>query len=165
VNIRSANSHAYFDEGTQRTKEAMMQIQKGHKILRAIALGLLVAAVTAPTALADPRGLAEIDPLIADAIRANQAQNVAPDDRPIYRGKPVESGALDPLIGDAIRASQAQNVGTSDRIGPAPVPLVRSGGFDWEDAVIGATFGLALALLVGGAALVATQHRRSLRSA
>jgi hypothetical protein len=164
----------------------------GHKtlgILKTLALGFSIAAVAVPLAQADAvdRGLLAagatggvqvssdvggLDPLIGDAIRAEQA-----------------SPELDPLIADAIRHAQPdfwnydprtgeKTSNTSPGLGPGdlarlysptgdvspdgraldfrtpsplPSPISTAGdnGFQWDDAGIGA--GAMLALVVMGA--------------
>jgi hypothetical protein len=120
--------------------------------------------------------------LVAAAVAAPAAQAGGPDDRALYRGD-------DPALAPTTQSpdDRALYRGGSDNPAPATVspddrPFVRSAteiepgsprvetiasatGFDWADAAIGSTFGAALALLAGGAALVANQRRRSLRSA
>jgi hypothetical protein len=84
--------------------------RRNRRILKSLVLGFAVAAFAAPAALAEPRGPGNnLDPLIADAIRASA------DDRPVYRGTSV-GHELDPLVADAIRAHQNEvSVGSDDR--------------------------------------------------
>jgi hypothetical protein len=140
-----------------------MQFRKKHKIARAVTLGLAAAAVAAPTALAGPRGLDNIDPLIADAIRANKAETVgSPDDRPFHRAVPSGESRtqLDPLIADAIRAHHAQSRNSHHRSVLGSVAEQRSGGFEWTDAGVGAGSTLVLVLLGGGTTAFVYRRRR-----
>jgi hypothetical protein len=132
-------------EASRRTesstmKGAMMRTRK-QRLFRWIAVGFVAAAVTAPAA---------------------QATGVSPDDRPFYRG-PSEALAPSSLSPDD--RPFARSVGELE---PASFPVevvVRPRGFDWEDAVIGGTVGLALALLGMGAILIAQRRRSTLRPA
>lgn len=125
--------------------------------------------------------------IVAGAVLAAvpTAQAAGPDDRALNRGTaagtvtgdtpaafwPHETGALagtsetfvdmradgsyyDPSLGRRV-ASPVESTGT----GPAVV--VSPSRFDWGDALIGVTFGLAFALLGGVAVLIAFRHRRS----
>lgn len=84
--------------------------RRKRRILKSLVLGFAVAAFAAPAALAEPRGPGNLDPLIADAIRAS-----GPDDRAVYRGTSV-GNELDPLVADAIRAHQNDvSVSSDDR--------------------------------------------------
>jgi hypothetical protein len=83
--------------------------RRKRRILKSLVLGFTVAAFAAPAALAEPRGSGNnLDPLIADAIRASGA-----DDRAVYRGTSV-GNELDPLVADAIRAHQNEVTVSSD---------------------------------------------------
>jgi hypothetical protein len=83
--------------------------RRKRRILKSLVLGFAVAAFAAPAALAEPRGPGNnLDPLIADAIRASGA-----DDRAVYRGTSV-GNELDPLVADAIRAHQNEVTVSSD---------------------------------------------------
>jgi hypothetical protein len=84
--------------------------RRKRRILKSLVLGFAVAAFAAPAALAEPRGPGNnLDPLIADAIRASA------DDRAVYRGTSV-APQFDPLVADAIRAHQnAVSVSSDDR--------------------------------------------------
>jgi hypothetical protein len=85
--------------------------RRKRRILKSLVLGFAVAAFAAPAALAEPRGPGNnLDPLIADAIRAS-----SPDDRAVNRGTSV-GNEFDPLVADAIRAHQnAVSVSSDDR--------------------------------------------------
>jgi hypothetical protein len=134
-----------------------MSTHKRH--VRWLATAFAAAAVAAPTALADPRSVADIDPLLAAAVRQAEAGSLSPDDRPFYRGP------ADPVPTSFSPDDRpfARGVG---EIEPASVSVeVRPRGFDWGDAVIGGTFGLALALLGTGAILIVHRRRSILRTA
>jgi len=134
-----------------------MSIHKRH--VRWLAAAFAAAAVAAPTALADPRSLADIDPLLAAAVRQAEAGSLSPDDRPFYRGP------ADPVPTSFSPDDRpfARDVG---EVESASVPVeARSRGFDWGDAVVGGTFGLALALLGTGAILIVHRRRSMPRTA
>jgi hypothetical protein len=136
-----------------------MRTHRRH-ILRWLAVAFAAAAVAAPTALADPRSLDDIDPSLAAAVRQAEPGSLSPDDRPFYRG-PADTAAPASLSPDD--RSFARSVG---EIEPASVPVeVRPHGFEWDDAVIGGTFGAVLALLGMAAILIAHRHRSTLRTA
>jgi hypothetical protein len=136
-----------------------MRTHKRH-ILRWLAVAFAAAAVAAPTALADPRSLDDIDPSLAAAVRQAEAGSLSPDDRPYYRG-PADTAAPTSLSPDD--RPFARSLG---EIEPTSVPVkVRPRGFDWEDAVIGGTFSAVLALLGMAAILIAHRRRSTLRTA
>jgi hypothetical protein len=120
-----------------------------------IAAALVALAVAAPAAQAagpDDRGLYRgTSPALAPTSQS-------PDDRALYRGASEVSLASDDR-------PFARNVHKIDP-GAPPVAIVTSPhGFDWGDAVIGGTFGLAVALLAMGALLVAQRRRHTLTPA
>jgi hypothetical protein len=150
-------------------------------IVRALALGLSVAAVSVPVAQADPydRGivptpasrsatvdLTTLDPLVADAIRAEQAsRELDPLIADAIRAEQASS-EVDPLIGDAIRA--AENLSTnldSSSLSRAATQSSFQGtrstadGFQWRDAGVGAVSLLVLILLGAAGTLVVHRHR------
>jgi hypothetical protein len=152
------------------------------RIFKALALGLAVAAVAAPLAEADPadRGivpatpsgpassdLRTFDPLVADAIRAEQA---SPELDPLISDAiraEQASPDLDPLIADAIRAAEPGIVSPDDRSSsrlmpqPSVQPVVSiNDGFEWTDAGVGAGSVLMLVLFGGGMTALAYRHRR-----
>jgi hypothetical protein len=91
---------------------------------------------------------------------AAESKATGPDDRPFYRGT-SEAHAPTSLSPDD--RPVPRSVGdTQPRT--APVEVVRSRGFDWEDGVIGGAFGLAVALLGMGAILIAHRRRGMLRT-
>ena len=113
---------------------------------------------------------------LAAAVAAAPVAGGSPDDPPFHRGQSV---ALSPTA--ASPDDRAYNFGTSaalsqrgtspdDRAldfsapgGDAAAPVIAASrtGFDWGDALIGSTFGLAVALLGAGGILIALRHRRS----
>jgi hypothetical protein len=116
--------------------------------------------------------------LVAVAGAAPAAQAGGPDDRPLYRGlSPASIGPDDrPLYRGTSASLEPRSVSPDDRAfarsvaveRPAPLQATATvpSGFDWIDALIGATFGLALATIGAGCFLVAGRHRHSgLRSA
>jgi hypothetical protein len=99
--------------------------------------------------------------LYRGSVPAPAPTSPSPDDRALYRGtsndlSPVSVGPDDRPLPRSTTPIQA----ASPRVETIPSAT----GFDWTDAAIGSTFGAALVLLVGGAALIATQFRRSLGS-
>jgi hypothetical protein len=184
-----------------------IEAHKRRRIFTALVLGFSVAAVAVPVAQADavdrgivaPRAtgvqvspdLEALDPLVADAIRAEQ-----------------RSPTLDPLIADAIRAAEARSStlrgsqgqvdfwnydmqtgkktsNTSPGLGPSdlakvysptgrtidfrsptasPAPISSAGddGFRWEDAGIGAGAMFALVVLLAGVGTVLVRRRHGL---
>jgi hypothetical protein len=125
-----------------------------HHLFRLIVVAGAVLAVAVPTAQAagpDDRAL------YRGGSAALAPASVTPDDRPYYRGS---SGTLAPKsLGPDDRAF-ARSLGVEPRTVPAAVAVSRS-RFDWEDALVGGTFGLAFTLLAAGALLIAVRHRRS----
>lgn len=140
-----------------------MRTRKRH-LFRWIAVAFAAAAVGAPTALADPRSLDDIDPSLAGQVRQAQAASLSPDDRPFYRGNP---DALAPKVAPKGVSPDdrpfARSAGEVER--PSVHVSVQDRGFDWGDALIGAAFVLALGLLGVGAILFAQHHRSTLRTA
>ena len=131
-----------------------MRIHKRH-LFRWIAVVFAAAAVGAPTALADPRSLDDIDPSLAAAVRQAEAASLSPDDRPFYRGPP---GVLAPKgVSPDDRPFARMRETESRTVAAAGVSPSR--GFDWGDAVIGSAFGLTLALLGTGAIVLIARHR------
>jgi hypothetical protein len=179
-----------------------VETHKRRRIFRTVALGFSIAAVAVPVAQADPvdRGivlpratggahvspdLEALDPLVGDAIRAEQ-----------------RSPALDPLIADAIRHGQpdfwnydartgektsntspglrpsdlsefyspTRDVSPSGRTvdfrppnsSPSPTSSAGDTGFQWEDAGIGAGAIFALVVLLAGVGTVLVRRRHGL---
>jgi hypothetical protein len=125
------------------------------QLRRWIAASLAAAAVAVPAAQAtspDDRAL------YRGGVPALSATSQSPDDRPFYRG------GSDTLAAASLGPDDRSLVRSVPRT--EPIEAIGSPrGFDWGDAAIGGTFGLALALLVAGAFLIGNQRRRSLRSA
>jgi hypothetical protein len=152
-------------EASRRTesstmKGAMMRTRK-QRLFRWIAVGFVAAAVTAPAAQAT--GVSPDDrPFYRGPSEVLAPSSLSPDDRPFYRGP---SEALAPTSFSPDDRPFARSVGELE---PASFPVevvVRPRGFDWEDAVIGGTVGLALALLGMGAILIVQRRRSTLRPA
>jgi hypothetical protein len=110
---------------------------------------------------------------LAIAIPAAQAAGQPQDSRPVYRGLgPAPSLSPDDRYFDrAIPVvSQTKIGGPDDRrfsratpgvpTAPPATVSVQPRGFAWGDAMIGGSFGLALALLAAGAVAFALHHRR-----
>jgi hypothetical protein len=118
-------------------KEATMY-RKKHTILKALVLGIAVAAFAAPAALADrdgrPTAQNPMDFWNYDVQTGKKVTNTSPgvrpadlvglygvetsaspDDRPLFHGTPPVGNQLDPLIGDAIRASKPVISSPDDR--------------------------------------------------
>lgn len=95
-----------------------------------------------------------------DSALASTSQS--PDDRALYRGS---SAILAPVSVSPDDRPFLRSATEIEPGSPRIQTIASATGFDWADAAIGSTFGAALALLAGGAALVANQRRRSLRSA
>lgn len=121
--------------------------RRKRRILKTLVLGFAVAAIAAPTALAEPRGPGN-DPVISVA---------GPDDRTLYRGTTQQ---LDPsIVGSPDDRVFFRGVETPSI--PVNVTVSSpSGGFQWDDAGLGAVSTLAFVLLMGAGALVIRQQRR-----
>jgi hypothetical protein len=140
--------------------------RRKRRILKSLVLGFAVAASAAPTALAEPRGPGNGDPVIAASspddrslYRGTAPQSVSPDDRPLFRGVETtnvpETIVLSPDDRSFYRGSEPN----------APVTVMVSSpsdGFQWDDAGLGAASTLALVLLMGAATLVIRHQRRRL---
>jgi hypothetical protein len=126
---------------------------------RRTAASLVAAALIAPAATqASP----DESVLYRGSSQAQAQTSQSPDDRPYYRG------GSDNLTVGSVSPDDRSFSRSVTEIEPAspPVAVIASAsGFDWGDAAIGSTFGAVLVLLAGGAAVIATQRRRSLRSA
>jgi LPXTG-motif cell wall-anchored protein len=131
--------------------------RKARRITTAVVLCLALGAVAAPSAFAEPRGLADIDPQLAAAVQKAERAAITPDDRAFSRGvTPAASGqSLSPDDRPLVRGVETP---------PVTSPLVSvsdSSAFHWDDASVGAATTLGL-FLVGGALLVALRRRRHL---
>jgi hypothetical protein len=149
-------------------KEATMYRRK-RRILKSLVLGLAVAAVAAPPALAqgqspDDRSLYRgsavqtVSPDDRSLYRGSAVQIVSPDDRAIYRGTstPVASPIVSPDDRSFVRSTEFPNE-------PVPVSVtvsVPSDNFQWADATLGAALMLAFVFILGSATLVIRHQRR-----
>jgi hypothetical protein len=132
---------------------------RNRHMFRWVAVAFAAAAVAAPAGLAvgpddrpDYRGMS---PVLAPG-------SGSPDDRVFFRGS---SDSLAPAALSADDRSFSRSVGEIEPAS-APVEVVASPhGFDWGNAVIGGTFGVALALLGTGATLIARRRRDAPRTA
>jgi hypothetical protein len=122
------------------------------QVLRWIAVAFAVAAVAAPAAQA---GGPDDRPAYRGTSPALTASSPSPDDRGNYRGS---SDTLAPTGVSSDDRAFARSV-PGIELASAPVEIGR-GGFDWKDAVVGGTFGFALALF-GLRAIAIAQRRRS----
>ena len=151
-----------------------------YQSLRAVALALVLGALFAPSALADPPS--GLDPWAYTALRQHQVQNTVPlseNTVGLRSERSISSslGGLDPWAYNALRQDRAgSRVPVSENtIGPragtsfstertavqAPAATTTLGGFHWGDAAIGASLASLLGLLsVGGT--VARRRRTSL---
>jgi hypothetical protein len=120
-------------------KEATMYRRNRRRILKSLVLGLAVAALAAPAALAEPRGPGNqpsTDLVIVDAIRHGQSaddrsfyrgsspQMVSPDDRSLYRGTSAQAARGYAPINQQARPDLAQPRGyalINTQARPAPV--------------------------------------------
>jgi hypothetical protein len=126
---------------------------------RWIAVSLVAAAVTAPAAQA---ALPDERVLYRGSSPAVTPTSQSPDDRGFYRGS---SDNLSPSSVSPDDRSFSRSASAIDPGSPPVEAIASTPGFDWGDAAIGSTFGALFALLAGGAAVMATQRRRSLQSA
>jgi hypothetical protein len=129
---------------------------------RRIAASLVAAALITPAA-AQASFSPDDRALYRGSSAAPAPASQSPDDRPYYRGG---SDNLAPSSVSPDDRTVARNVAPIDPGSPRVVTISLPAGFDWGDAALGSTFGAALALLLaGGAAVMVTQRRRTLRSA
>jgi hypothetical protein len=128
---------------------------------RRIAASLVAAALIAPAA-AQASFSPDDRALYRGSSAAPAPASQSPDDRPFYRGS---SDNLAPSSVSPDDRTFARNMTPIDPGSPRVVTISLPAGFDWGDAAVGSTFGAVLVLLAGGAAVIATQRRRSLRSA
>jgi hypothetical protein len=143
-------------------------------IMKAIGSAFLFAAVVAPTAAAEPRSVADLDPQLVAAIQRADRAAMSPDDRPFSRGLVSSSGSVSPddrSFNRGVSAPEtAQSPSPDDRpffrgLGTLPtrlpvVPLPQSPGFQWDDASIGALTTLSLMALLGAAAFAVRRQSR-----
>jgi hypothetical protein len=115
---------------------------------------------------------------LAAAVPAAQAAGSSPDDRAVSRSTSaaLAPATISPDDRGYYRGASATSVSPDDRafarsvpgIEPRTIPVMvvtPQGGFDWTDAIVGATLGLGLALLGAGAVLIGVRHRSSLKTA
>jgi hypothetical protein len=151
-----------------------------YQSLKAVALALVLGALFAPSAFADPPS--GLDPWAYNALRQHQMQNTVPlSENTIGVGNEpsvaASRGGLDPWAYNALRQNRAgssvpvseNTIGLRDRTGfsteriavQAPAASATLGGFHWGDAAIGASLAALLGLLgVGGT--IARRRRTSL---
>ena len=122
------------------------------RFMKAIGLGLLLAAVVVPTATAEPRSVADLDPQLVAAIQKADRAAMSPDDRPLSRGAFTSSASVNPDDRSFNRGAPAPEAAQSSSPDDRPffrgltalpaslpvVPVVRPPGFQWDDASIGA---------------------------
>jgi hypothetical protein len=123
-----------------------------------VALGLALAAVAAPMASAEPRGLGDIDPLLAAAVQKAERASITPDDRDFNRGaSATESGqTASPDDRPLFRGNEALLAA------PPVVPTSGSTTFQWDDASVGGATTLGFFLLLGAGFFVVRHQRRRL---
>jgi hypothetical protein len=134
--------------------------RKARTITSTVVLFLALGAVAAPSAFAEPRGLADIDPQLAAAVQKAERAATSPDDRAFSRGaSPAQNGqSLSPDDRPMFRGVETPPVAT-------PVVSVSdSSAFHWDDASVGAATTLGL-FLFGGVTLLALRRRRHLTAA
>ena len=152
-----------------------MRTHKRH-VLRWIAVGLAAGAVAIPAAQAAGPENRLYYPDAAGALPASGS----PDDRAHYRGgeaalapgsvspddRAFARGGSDNLVPASVSPDDRAFTRSTTVVEPAPqFVAVRSSGFDWGDAAIGAAFVVALALLAMAAMLVTQRRRGALRPA
>jgi len=138
--------------------------------IKSLVLGVAVAAIAAPTALAEPRGPG--NPVLAPAASTSMSpddrafnrggpaltqQNNSPDDRSFYRG--VESTNQSVSVSPDDRSF---NRGIETPSVPVSLTISASDNFQWSDAGLGAAMTLALVLLLGAGAVMIQHHRHRL---
>jgi len=129
-----------------------------HTLIRLIVVALAGLAVGVSTAQASGPGLApDSRPYYRGTDPALAPKSPSPDDRAFNRAIPVSSKTI--IVSPDDRAF-ARSTPVEPRALPASVS-VQPRGFDWGDALIGGSFGLALALLGAGAVAIGLHHRRS----
>jgi hypothetical protein len=136
-----------------------------------IALGVVVAAVAAPTALAESPLAAKTEAAGFTAITQYLVQHASQSDNSALGAKTEAMGflALQPKPVDAAElAARTEAKGYraiaryQAQLAPSPVTgSSRSSGFDWGDALIGAGMTIGL-LLLGAAAAIMVRRRQRL---
>jgi hypothetical protein len=148
------------------------------RLVSGLAIAAAIAAGAAQAALAGHQDLGARDALTqihhSEVVRASSAQSAAPDAIDRYlrnHPRPAKADDCDAVCRYLRNHSAAVVVGPSpDTIdaarmahaGSASLPgeVVRTSGFAWRDAGIGAGSMLGITFLVGSAALLARQSRR-----
>jgi hypothetical protein len=132
-----------------------------------IALGLVVAAVAAPTALAESPLAAKTEAAGFTAITRYLVQHAAQSDTSALAAKTEAKGflALQPKPVDVAQlGAQTEAKGYraivryQEQLAASPVTPSSSSGFDWGDALIGA--GMTIGVFLLGAAAAITVRRR-----
>lgn len=119
-------------------------------LFHVVIVALVAVAAVAPTAQA---GGPDDRPLY----RGGTPASISPDDRQYYRGG---SATLEPKSVSPDDRAFARSVGVERNTPPAAVAMSPS-DLGWHDALIGATFGIALASVAVGGFLITGRHRRS----
>jgi hypothetical protein len=144
--------------------------RKPLSIAKAVILCLALAGVAAPTAAAEPRGLGDIDPMVAAAVQKAEHASVIPDDRTFNRG--ASSPSLSPDDRAFNRGASLPSLSPDDRalfrrvetLHAAP-PVVHatsdSPTFQWN-ASVGVATTLGFVFLLAAGFLVARHQRRRL---
>lgn len=138
------------DRRTERWKKEGAEMHTHRSNFRlATAVAAVVAAIAAPVGQAagpDDRAVYRgTSPALAPTTQS-------PDDRSFYRGSaPAALGPDDRAF--------ARNVGEIDPGVGIVQRVVRQGGFDWSDGMIGGVFGVGLAMLCAAALLIAYRRR------
>jgi hypothetical protein len=152
-------------------------MRTGTRQLIRVTVLVLASLTIAPAAQAS--GTSPDDRTLPRATTATLA-NITPDDRAYARDSAALSATsvVSPDDRGYARGNwappQARIVSPDDRAVPRAVPqprvlqvtsLIPAHGFDWGDAMIGGTFGLALAMLGAGGVALVMRRRTSLRTA
>jgi hypothetical protein len=105
-------------------------------------------------------------PLIRSSV-ALEPRSVGPDDRADYRGTSVDqpAAAINVASMSPDDRSLARSTGFIATSVPVSAALTSADGFDWQEAALGAGFGMLVASLVLGALLVRQGRRGTLEPA
>ena len=129
-----------------------------HTLIRLIVVALAGLAVGVSTAQASGPGLApDSRPYYRGTDPTLAPKSPSPDDRAFDRAIPVSSKTI---IASPDDRAFARSTPIEPRALPASV-TAQPRGFDWGDALIGGSFGLAIALLGAGAVAIGLHYRRS----
>jgi len=149
-----------------------------HTLIRLIVVALAGLAVGVSTAQASGPGVApDSRPYYRGTDPTLAPKSPSPDDRAFDRAIPVSSKTIvvspdDRAFDRAIPVSSKTIIASPDDrafarstpIEPRALPAsvtAQPRGFDWGDALIGGSFGLAIALLGAGAVAIGLHYRRS----